>query len=764
MSDSEITAAAAAAEGLNLGRPQVGSQSEATDLQKRKIIQRILNQLTAKNFPELLGNLLKEIDSLKALETVQSKLYEAVIVCEQQTAAYAPERSTVTLIQLYADVCLCIHHENQRTNPRTSEPGKLFFQSDGPSEEAHGGQFRSMLVNRCQEEFERLSIPLSMQDEWQRLSKGDRSIKLSDEKRRLFCNVEFVSQLYKNGLLASATVLNCLKVLLETHYEHSSIFFEQPGNAPPRDMEFQQLEAFCSLLKSAGLSLDQPEVKDLMDGYFRHLEHVMKQPTISSRMKFAIRDIIELRSCNWDPQLLPAAHGQETAAHGQLHSQQPYYPTDSELSEAINAIWSEEPNKHVKAVAGCIMSKRPTWSFASSRVISIVESKNAHRLPSCAPPSAAVSVAAATSGGGVPWNPSPRSIGDGVGASNEDCSPDFRFISHDEQLADGLQAPVSDKAQSSDHAFTRIPPAEWPLVSDKDGSSDPCKYIPPPGFCSKRIHVFVDLSNVEAPLQRFFSEKVDEKGKKVPDFRFGIEAPKLANIVERGKEEVDTKVVSRLVIASVPWTIKQERERLAKEGKVLWKDWQDAGYHVIPFERFGHGEQTLDHSLRMEMQRCISRYGKGNPVDGVRKPVDKMVLVSGDNNADGLPDDPVYRVTFGDILEEAISKGFEVEVWSWSSTANRAFKKDLPAKHGALFKTSFLDAYRNIIVSRPLEPPTDSGTDAASLPKIANAPPPPSLPNVAIAAGGAAVAPLPLPLDASGGKAQWLFWLFKSSV
>jgi hypothetical protein len=341
--------------------------------------------------------------------------------------------------------------------------------------------------------------------------------------------------------------------------------------------------------------------------------------------------------------------------------------------------------------------------------------------------------AAATAGGGVLWNPSPRSTHDGVNASNEDCD----FVS-DVPCTEPPQFRFSDKTQSSEHEYTKHPPPEWLLVSDKDGSSESFKYIPPPGFCSKRIHVFVDLSNVEFKVKEHFSEIFDADGKKKPDFRFGIKAPVLADIVERGKDEVDTKVVSRFVIASVPITFEKAEQKLAKEknvsvqewkdaGGVLWKDWKDAGYHVIPFECLGRGEQNLDHSLRMYMQKCISSFGKSNPVDGERKPVDKMVLVSGDNNADGLPNDPAYRVRFGDILEEAIRKGFEVEVWSWEKGASLAYKRDLPTRHGALFKMSFLrQSHMDRLVSRPLEPPKDSGAVASSLPAVAGAAPPPA--------------------------------------
>jgi hypothetical protein len=106
----------------------------------------------------------------------------------------------------------------------------------------------------------------------------------------------------------------------------------------------------------------------------------------------------------------------------------------------------------------------------------------------------------------------------------------------------------------------------------------------------------------------------------------------------------------------------------------------------------------------------IHRFGKDNPVDGHHKhrPRDKIVLVSGDNNADGIPD-PECKVRFGDILEIAIAQGFEVEVWSWAAITNKSFKEDLPAKHRALFKICYLDHHNRKaqLVTGMLPPPRD---------------------------------------------------------
>jgi hypothetical protein len=260
---------------------------------KKKNIQLILNQLTSENFEKLCEKLYKEIDSVEVLEIVQTKIYDKAVLDQQQN----PAPGQPTFVELYARVCLIIVQDNQRSNPATGEPGKLFFHPDQPSEEAKGGQFRRSLLNRCQEEFERPSHGRS--EGWQQLSEVDRYNQQMKEKRRTLGNVDFVGQLFLHGLLAEKTLHHCFKLLLEKHYQIFD-FFNQPGSPQPQDSDFDQLESFCKLLTTVGRTVDRPQAKQFMDSYFSYLQQIMGQPTIIPRMKFHIEQIVELRRCGWD--------------------------------------------------------------------------------------------------------------------------------------------------------------------------------------------------------------------------------------------------------------------------------------------------------------------------------------------------------------------------------------------------------------------------------------------------------------------------------
>ena len=273
----------------------VAKMSKMTDEgeKKKKNIQLILNQLTAENFQKLCDKLYREMDSVEALEIVQTKIYDKAVLDQQQN----PAPGQPTFVELYARLCHIIVQDNQAVNPTTGAPGRLCFNPDQlpPEQAAKGGQFRRSLLNRCQQEFER--PPQEKCDGWQQMSDEDRFIMQTKEKRRTLGNVDFVGQLFLHGLLAEKTLHHCFKLLLENHCRR---FEGIKGSAPPQDSDFDQLESLCKLLTVVGRTVDRPQAKLYMDEYFNVLQDIMAQAFIIPRMKFHIEQIVELRRCGWD--------------------------------------------------------------------------------------------------------------------------------------------------------------------------------------------------------------------------------------------------------------------------------------------------------------------------------------------------------------------------------------------------------------------------------------------------------------------------------
>jgi len=61
------------------------------------------------------------------------------------------------------------------------------------------------------------------------------------------------------------------------------------------------LECLCKLLSTIGKDLDHADAKPRMDQYFQQIEKIIEKKKISSRIKFALRDVIDLRSSHWVP-------------------------------------------------------------------------------------------------------------------------------------------------------------------------------------------------------------------------------------------------------------------------------------------------------------------------------------------------------------------------------------------------------------------------------------------------------------------------------
>ncbi|CAL8113002.1 unnamed protein product [Orchesella dallaii] len=174
--------------------------------------------------------------------------------------------------------------------------------------------FRKQLLDKCQREFQKSNLEedkirdatKAWEDEEDKEKKQQMKLDLDDLKfksrRRSLGNVRFIGELYKLQMLSAKIMVECVKMLLAT---------------PDED----NLECLCKLLATVGqrldeslaetearfknVSLDQrpkflPEEK-CMDKFFDKLDKLSGEKKISSRIRFAIMDIVELRQCKWKP-------------------------------------------------------------------------------------------------------------------------------------------------------------------------------------------------------------------------------------------------------------------------------------------------------------------------------------------------------------------------------------------------------------------------------------------------------------------------------
>ncbi|KAG7274912.1 hypothetical protein CRUP_036805 [Coryphaenoides rupestris] len=99
-------------------------------------------------------------------------------------------------------------------------------------------------------------------------------------RRRSIGNIKFIGELFKLKMLTEAIMHDCVVKLLKNHDQES-------------------LECLCRLLTTIGKDLDFAKAKPRMDQYFRQMEKIVKERKTSSRIRFMLQDIVDLRLHDW---------------------------------------------------------------------------------------------------------------------------------------------------------------------------------------------------------------------------------------------------------------------------------------------------------------------------------------------------------------------------------------------------------------------------------------------------------------------------------
>uniref|UniRef100_A0AAQ4QSW2 Eukaryotic translation initiation factor 4 gamma, 1a n=1 Tax=Gasterosteus aculeatus aculeatus TaxID=481459 RepID=A0AAQ4QSW2_GASAC len=236
-------------------------QAKTKELFKR--LRSILNKLTPQKFQELMKQVTDlTIDTEERLKGTIDLIFEKAI-------------SEPNFSVAYANMCRCLLGLKV---PTSDKPGVFV-------------NFRKLLLNRCQKEFEkdqdddeifeRKQKELEAGEERERLR-----VELQDSRdqarRRSLGNIKFIGELFKLKMLTEAIMHDCVVKLLKNHDEES-------------------LECLCRLLSTIGKDLDFEKAKPRMDQYFTQMDKIIKEKKTSSRIRFMLQDVIDLRRCSWVP-------------------------------------------------------------------------------------------------------------------------------------------------------------------------------------------------------------------------------------------------------------------------------------------------------------------------------------------------------------------------------------------------------------------------------------------------------------------------------
>ncbi|KAJ3065388.1 hypothetical protein HDU98_011254 [Podochytrium sp. JEL0797] len=166
--------------------------------------------------------------------------------------------------------------------------------------DAKNNIFRRLLLNKCQEEFES-SEKWSKEDNAEAESRQERLQRLhsmsSEEKeayaqddyartklkRRVLGNVTFIGELFKLNMITEKIMHMCVFQLLSE--------VNNPGE--------EEVESICKLMKTIGERLDHEKGKPTMDVYFGRIRALSVNMVLSSRIRFMLQDLIELRRNRW---------------------------------------------------------------------------------------------------------------------------------------------------------------------------------------------------------------------------------------------------------------------------------------------------------------------------------------------------------------------------------------------------------------------------------------------------------------------------------
>lgn len=229
------------------------------DIALMRSVNSILNKLTPTKFDILVQQIIElNISSAALLRDVVNSLFEKAVAEPTFSPTYAQ---------------FSVHLSDKLPTFTDADTGDITT-------------FKRLLLNTCQNEFENTTQSDNNTDNTIELSDIDKSHIESKRKLRQLGTIQFIGELYSRRMLAAGIMRMCIVLLLGDI------------NSPDEP----QIEVLCKLLSTIGSTLDiqnNTDAQSFLNATFDALEKLKKSELLSSRIRFMITDIIELRQRGW---------------------------------------------------------------------------------------------------------------------------------------------------------------------------------------------------------------------------------------------------------------------------------------------------------------------------------------------------------------------------------------------------------------------------------------------------------------------------------